>query len=155
MSSALMRLFPNFFLWYFSTTKQYLFIFICTGRYDAPLSSNKIVRKFGRHGQNLQARFTQTDSLFQVKTWLIFRNIIRYLKHSFYDFWKNASMSCGLMYRIVTSDYPKRGFGLPWMFRVIFGVVDDKLRIHCSNYSVVLQPRVNFVMPAWQHSMLL
>ena len=53
-----MRLFPNFFLWYFSTTKQYLFILICTGRYDVPFSWNKIARKHGRHGQNLQPRFT-------------------------------------------------------------------------------------------------
>ena len=84
-----MRLFPNFFLWYFSTTKQYLFILICTGRYDVPFSWNKIARKHGRHGQNLQPRFTRTDSLFQVKTWVIFRDIIRYLKHIFGDFWKN------------------------------------------------------------------
>ena len=42
ISPALMRLFPNLFLWYFSTTKQYLFILICTGRYDVPFSWNKI-----------------------------------------------------------------------------------------------------------------
>ena len=80
-----MRLLPNFFLWYFSTTKQYLFILICTGRYDVPFSWNKIARKHGRHGQNLQPRFTRTDSLFQVKTWVIFRDFIRYSKHIFGD----------------------------------------------------------------------
>ena len=89
-----MRLFPNFFLWYFSTTKQYLFILICTGRYDVPFSWNKIARKHGRHGQNLQPRFTRTDSLFQVKTWVIFRDIIRYSKHVFGDLKKIILLSC-------------------------------------------------------------
>ena len=89
-----MRLFPNFFLWYFSTTKQYLFILICTGWYDVPFSWNKIARKHGRHGQNLQPRFPRTESLFQVKTWVIFRDIIRYSKHVFGDLKKIILLSC-------------------------------------------------------------
>ena len=38
ISPALMRLFPNFFLWYVGTTRQDLFTVICTERHDVPFS---------------------------------------------------------------------------------------------------------------------
>ena len=44
-------------------------------------------------------------------------------KTHFWWFLKKRKKRCGLRYRILTSGYPKRRFGLPWMFRVIFGVV--------------------------------
>ena len=66
-------------------------------------SLETIARKHGRHGQNLQPRFTRTDSLFQVKTWVIFRDIIRYSKYIFGDFYKNyIAELCG---RMLFSDF--------------------------------------------------
>ena len=62
-----MRLFPNFFLWYFSTTKQYLFILTCTGRHDVPFPWNKIAHKHGRHGQNLQPGLHERIHFFKWK----------------------------------------------------------------------------------------
>ena len=103
ISPALMRLFPNLFLWYFGTIKQYLFILICTGRHDVPFSWNRIAQNMAAMAKICNPVLRERIHFFKWKfEWYL---AISYaIQNTFLTIFKQITLlSCGIVCRFPTS----------------------------------------------------